>query len=351
MAPKALVIDDDPEILEDVAEILDSMGHEYDLAACQEEGRRLVAANEYTYFLLDLEIPVAPGKKARIQNGENLLREILDRHGLFGPPVIVITGHGKDGPGLARRMFHEGAIDFVNKPFPSTGDTLDKAIRKAISRQARRRAMGQHPLASPAPTPANGKRFRGGEMVFADDGVRLCGVKIISDKGTCRSIGILRQLRQKDANGRFVRLSAEELAQAIGAVGIGTVTSCIATLRRNAARRLQDQLGIECGPEGVIAHDEQGYYLREWIRVRGADESPCQDADTDSALWNRRQRWVIAQLKRGVRVQRKMLQGHFRVGEKTAKRDLTELRKRGEIKFVRGPDGGYYELAEACVGA
>jgi len=63
--------------------------------------------------------------------------------------------------------------------------------------------------------------------------------------------------------------------------------------------------------------------------------------------WNPRRKSAIERLKRGFRVQRKMLDGHFRVVEKTAKRDLTELRKRGEIRFVRGPDGGHYELAEA----
>ena len=54
---------------------------------------------------------------AQIQNGEDLLSEILKRRGLFGPPVIVITGHGTDDPKLARRVLTEGAVDFV-KPFP-----------------------------------------------------------------------------------------------------------------------------------------------------------------------------------------------------------------------------------------
>ncbi|NQU20407.1 MAG: response regulator, partial [Candidatus Nealsonbacteria bacterium] len=138
MPQKALVVDDDPEIREEIAEILDSMGDAYDMADCQSEGRRMFAAGGHSYYLLDLDIPVRTGTRPRIQNGENLLHEILRRQGLFGPPVIVITGHGKDGPELARRVMSEGAVDFVNKPFPSVGDTLDKAIRRALAKQAQR---------------------------------------------------------------------------------------------------------------------------------------------------------------------------------------------------------------------
>jgi len=133
MAYKALIVDDDPNARDEVGEILDSMGHEHDDAACQEEARELLAGNQYSYHLLDLEIPVRTGRGLpRIQNGENLLGEILRQRGTRREPVIVITGHGKEGPGLGVRMMRLGAADYVNKPFPSTGRTLDIAIREAL---------------------------------------------------------------------------------------------------------------------------------------------------------------------------------------------------------------------------
>ena len=76
---KALVIDDDPAIVETVGEILESLGHEHDSADCVTAARELLSHNQYDYFLLDLEIPVRRGRGLpRIQTGENLLEQILE---------------------------------------------------------------------------------------------------------------------------------------------------------------------------------------------------------------------------------------------------------------------------------
>ena len=83
---------------------------------------------------------------------------------------------------------------------------------------------------------------------------------------------VLQALTRKDASDRYVHCSAEELADAIKATGIGTITSCIRTLRKNATERLRKHLDIECRKHDFIAHDDQGYRLREWITVRDADE-------------------------------------------------------------------------------
>ncbi len=348
MQQRALVIDDDPFIREEVAEILESIGHSYDMATCQQEARQLLASNEYAYYLLDLEIPIRPGARPRIQNGQNLLVEIVQRSGLLGPPVIVITGHGTDGPRLARQVLTEGAVDFVNKPFPTTGETLDRAIRDALQRQAQRRAEAQRSCA-PESAPASGSgAFHGGTMLFGAEHISLCGVKIISNKGTGQSMMILDELRKTDGRGRYVRLSAEELAEAIDAPGgVATVTSCIAHLRRNIAERLERELGIRCGLEDVIARDGQGYHLRQWIRVCDepgtAAEETCASANRS---WNHRQRWVLVQLERGTCLSRRMLEERFGVAAKTAKRDLAELRQSGRIQFVRKPAPGHYRLRD-----
>ena len=71
----------------------------------------------------------------------------------------------------------------------------------------------------------------------------------------------------------------EELAAAIRATGgVGTITGCIQTLRRNIVNRLR-KAGITVGRGDVIDHDEQGYFLRDWIEVRDGDRGgmslPC----------------------------------------------------------------------------
>ena len=77
MSYRALVVDDNRGVLDTVSDVLRSLGHEYDLATCQEEARALLAKHQYDYHLLDLEIPVSPERcLARIENGVNLVREV-----------------------------------------------------------------------------------------------------------------------------------------------------------------------------------------------------------------------------------------------------------------------------------
>ena len=78
----ALVIDDDPAILQEVVEILASLGHECVTAACMTSARAQIELNRFDYVLLDLQIPVGSGSKfPRVENGKNLLRMIRESPG------------------------------------------------------------------------------------------------------------------------------------------------------------------------------------------------------------------------------------------------------------------------------
>jgi DNA-binding response OmpR family regulator len=137
MSPHALVIDDDPVILGDVRDRLESLGHSCDGADCQEAAQKCLKRRAYGYILLDMEIPVKYGRPARIQNGKNLLREIRAMKERQDVQIIVMTAHGRDGPELATEVLRgreERADDFVNKPFPVRGHTIEKAIMDALSR-------------------------------------------------------------------------------------------------------------------------------------------------------------------------------------------------------------------------
>lgn len=146
MSPRALIIDDDPAILEDVRDRLESLGHTCDCAESQEATRGLLAQGGYDYVLLDMEIPVKYGRPARIQNGKNLLHEIRATEGFGDVPVIVMTAHGRDGPDLAIEVLrgrYAGADDFINKPFPTQGRTLEKVISDALEGHSRRPASAK----------------------------------------------------------------------------------------------------------------------------------------------------------------------------------------------------------------
>jgi len=351
MTMQALVVDDDPAIRSQVSDILQSMGHGCELATTQLEARQLLqSAKAFDYALLDLEIPFEQHRMPRIQNGENLLQEVLDHFGYLGSPVLIITGHGTGTAEIATRVMQAGAIDYVTKPLELTGPrTLDRAIESALTRRKSQRKqilreatrLENHGIVPNQP--ASGKAFDGGPLLFYDSRAELCGVKLITDQGAGLSLQILRALARKTAMRTFVRLSAEQLAQEAGALGgPPTVTSCIARLRKSAQQRLLRERGILCGLLDVIGHDHQGYFLREWIRIEEA-ATPARTIRNDG--WNHRQHWFVNRLASGTHLPRTAIEKKFHVQKRTAQRDLTELRIQGIIEFVGTGVAGNYRLA------
>lgn len=272
MPHEALVIDDDPEVREMVAEILDSLGHRYDMATCQEEARERLCGTRYSYYLVDLEIRVRRGKGLRrIQNGENLIAEIVQQRGTRKEPIIVITGHGKQGPALAVRMMKLGAADYVTKPFPPTGETLDRAIREALAK-----ASEDDKLKSGHCTAAmkSAVLFEGARMVFFPDRVELCGATII--KGHVRIRKILDRLRQQRPGGRFVAYSGAKLARELGIVsGQNAIAEAVKDFRDEVCDVLKAR-GIACGRQEVIRSGGCGYRLAEWIVVEDGENQAAQ---------------------------------------------------------------------------
>ena len=61
---------------------------------------------------------------------------------------------------------------------------------------------------------------------------------------------------------------------------------------------------------------------------------------------NARQRWLLEQLARGQRTKTADLAARFAVSEKTARRDIADLRELGLIEFVGAPKTGHYRLRE-----
>ncbi len=264
MEYEALVIDDDPTIQEAVADILDSLGHGYDQAYSQEEARRLIAGKQYSYYLLDLELPVRADRGfPRIQTGENLLAEIVRQRGEATAPIIVMTGHGLDCPDLAVRVMKNGAVDYVKKPFPTTGNTLDRAIQDVLACAQAKTGCARH---CPAPLPITATPFTGGEMAFYGDRVTLCGATVV--EGQTRMRQILELLREKRTNGKFVTYSGAKLAAKLDSIGgQNAVSEAIKQFRDTVIERLA-VYSISCGRQDVLPSRGPGYRLAESIAIR-----------------------------------------------------------------------------------
>ena len=61
---------------------------------------------------------------------------------------------------------------------------------------------------------------------------------------------------------------------------------------------------------------------------------------------NPRQEWFLEQLSKGLRVTANDLAKRWEVSEKTARRDMAELRKVGVLEFVGSPKTGAYVIKQ-----
>ena len=57
---------------------------------------------------------------------------------------------------------------------------------------------------------------------------------------------------------------------------------------------------------------------------------------------NNRQKWFIDQIGKGVRISSSELAAQWNISQKTAKRDIVDLKQKGLIEFLGAPKNGYY---------
>jgi DNA-binding response OmpR family regulator/DNA-binding transcriptional ArsR family regulator len=343
-------VEDDAEVVEQIEDTLCSIRHDFDWVVTQQDARKALEAEDFDYVLLDLEIPAkSPKGKPSKEFGANVLADIRRIKRDRRPPVIVMSGHVGFCLNHSNELRERGATQFIAKPFPTEERTLASVIRDVL-------ATHEQPSSGKTSGKDNGKPqpFSGGQLVFFDDRAQLLGVKIISDGGTGLTLRILREFGKRFQGGRYIPISAEELSRILSVPDVNLITGCIRGLRRNIVDRLRKHLNVETATNDVICRDEQGYYLRDWITVVHGDDTEVP-ADvtvkpTCSHDLNERQKWVLTELERGTKVDRAMLEKRFGVADKTAKRDLASLSRRGLITYVRDGRGGFYRLASSLKG-
>jgi len=213
--PRALIVSARSEDAELMADIVESLGHEYDRADSQTAARDFLAGGTYTYVLLDLCIPVRPRRnRARLQNGVNLLGEIRADSGLATVPVITMLLEEHRDTDLAVWMMRNGAADFLAEPFNDRGYTLEKAINDALAR-----AHGKRPTAAWPTTPERKKKR----------GTRAAAIEAIKDE-LVQHIRAARDhafdaMDRSDAPALLPRPQKKELARRLG-LKPHTVTRC-----------------------------------------------------------------------------------------------------------------------------
>jgi len=379
MTPHAIVVDDNRDVLDDVSDRLESMGHTCDLAETQSDARKLLEHGRFSYALLDLEIPVRYGSPCRIGNGKNLLREMRSIKGLQDMPVIVMTAHGHGSPRLAVDvMKHSGAVDFVMKPFSEADPPLEEVIEDVL-RITRRTRPGARAFSEVVCDPEPPQPFKEGEMVFSETRVELCGVRICDGRGSGLARSILDVLREKDGRGMFIALSGEELARRAGGAMTrqNDIADAIRRLRERIQLSLLEQANVRCTRRDVVSNDRRyGYRLTGKITIRDVDDVNSDPNDVrndpnnvkndpnngeddvrndvrkiadDVKSTGARQEWILGELEaRGEMRKDEVFPGYknqFGLSKTTLERDLNALRRRGLIRFDGERRTGHWRRA------
>jgi CheY-like chemotaxis protein len=166
----ALLVEDEPEMAEEIKELLTSLGHDFVHVSTQKEALAFVEqGGRFCYVLLDLQIKVDEDSiRARVEAGQTLLEILRKRfsernaHDELCVPILVMSGHAKEHSYVVR-AFQAGASDFLRKPFSENESPVGARIREALRRSGRE----AHERCSGAPEP---KRPTPGTILFAITG-------------------------------------------------------------------------------------------------------------------------------------------------------------------------------------
>ena len=160
----ALVVEDDPTLLDLVTETIESLGHDVRSASSQQDALALLEDTMFDYVLLDLKIPLREGRLPRVEIGFTMLERIVSLPDARRPGVIVMTAHGDDHE-YCRRALREGADDFIKKPFGGK-ESPEAAIKQLLARRSEER----YELSETSASVAHDARSRGAAAAPADAG-------------------------------------------------------------------------------------------------------------------------------------------------------------------------------------
>jgi DNA-binding response OmpR family regulator len=313
---RILIIDDQEDVRAELRDRIESMNHESEEAASQDEAIRKLEDLAYDCVLLDLSIPLKNGGVTRIDHGRNLLQRIVAMPS--APPVIVITSHGLNGHKLAVEMINLGAATFVGKPFED--DPVEPKIQMVFDRKGGNGATAQK----------SDKAFSGGVLVLNDDGIELCGVIVGGVRGNAIIRRVVEMLAQKTI-GKFRKASALTLAEALPtSVTPPTVTSAINEFRSQCSEKLA-AAHIKCGKNDVILTVKGGgYQFAPGIEVRvGNEETPALQVDQDCEL-------LLKQFRRRNKMTVKQVRDSVEIPATRVKTALATLAGRKAIQMVSG---------------
>ena len=139
----ALIVEDEPDMAAELADLLRSFGHDHIHAETLEEGLACLDVGGFCYVLLDLRIKADRASiKPRVASGMTLLRQIRRRfpcrnhNDMHLLPVIVISGHGREPQNMVA-AFKDGINDFILKPLSLNDQDIGAKIINCLEQAGR----------------------------------------------------------------------------------------------------------------------------------------------------------------------------------------------------------------------
>ncbi len=145
MAAEILIVDDDADIRDLVAGILQDEGYATRTARNSEDALAAIATRRPSLVLLDIWL------QGSALDGLQLLDALKQEHPEL--PIVMISGHGNIETAVA--AIKQGAYDFIEKPFKA--DRLLLVAERAIENLRLRREVKQLKQSAPAPATLVGK--------------------------------------------------------------------------------------------------------------------------------------------------------------------------------------------------
>ena len=344
---KALVVEDDPTIVEMVEDVLFSLGYGFEVATNQHDAKELLTNIHFDFVLLDFQIPPKANRGgADKQYGMNLLRDIQRMKKPNPPPVIMMTAHLADCLDHSAELQRNGVREFISKPFSSKGRTLSSVIQTVLETSASNpkpiEATSDAVVREASVTEA--KRFSGGELVFKHDRITLCGQTIFYYSRSKQTTRILEALNVKTQTGTWIAKSGPELVHELGnASGQNSITCSIRAFRDSAIDLLKTHLGLICGKQDIISSGGRGYRFNDWITIRDTRKAETDPIEIEDTPASRRQR-ILELLGDGGKLRSTCIANHLGCSLKTVKRELETLRLAGRIEFLGPSKTGTYQL-------
>lgn len=135
-----LIVEDDPAMAEDLAEVLRSLDCELVTVDNKRDALAALHDNPFCFVLLDLHIKLdSESIRGHFEHGRSLLREMRglysDHTGTgYSLPILVVSGHAREVD-TAVEVMRDGADHVIQKPIK--GGAVSDAVKACLERSGR----------------------------------------------------------------------------------------------------------------------------------------------------------------------------------------------------------------------